>query len=901
LKQFPLYNTYQNSPQGQAPSAKSDVAWNLLDFSEKIAENPWELLNYGQVQANYLMALWGDIMLLNGLLPKFAELMTGIMAIVNYIIMTILTWLLECELLWALIRLILLMLIYAILAIEILTMAAIFLAVGETFNALGSLTGFNADYQVKWWAEMGKDTRIGYLSIDVFDYDVCVEGWVFWEYWNYFQLYIPSTDMDFGMDIAYGEPSTEPEAPTLHCGYIQIGPVNSTLFEFFTTYRDANADEPEYVKLHLIAPNGTETAYNMTSTSVFYDEDLCQFGVRYNITIDFNDMNTEQYFYYFTAKENTQQGYTVKFPYDHYCDPGPYLDITRSPDNPFPYLLYSYEEPYFGTAYDIFNFTVVGADFIENKLPNNVSFNALWNNGTIESFSMSAIDSYTFDVGSNSTARNITLTTYQASINFSQYIDITEKFLVRAYYQAEFADGDISILFDYSDEDGKKLWCEGPIILSEGGVGQGSVPEILGWKVEELRDDKTFYDGFIEDDFQKLNSPIGPITDNHILRFWVFVKDPDGDHRYHLEEEEFEFEPELVLTNLNDPENPLESIDMVWAGKGFGPYSDVDAYFVDVLPTGEYTYDHEEFESFDFTPGAWTFNFTVEDNEANKDNLGAESRIAMKKIWYTGSAKDTWNTMMNGYDASGNALDDLVPGAGIVSSVGVAVAYAAAGLLTRIGPKGRIASRLVSMGIAAVDLVNTMLGFTQLSNTTNTGALLGLAIGSIISSAGIAIANKIGTIKSKQLNLKLFSYDRLKGLGGVATIAFILQLIYALYNNPQLLASGDSAAISENWNDPLNINQYVNLPMEIIRLFLSTFALGIVLNMADTKKEAYNIGGKIVRQVSPVITITKYHVYFKTAISLLCVYSFMHKTGMFHLTNDYFHIEDITYSEYPNF
>ena len=51
--------------------------------------------------------------------------------------------------------------------------------------------------------------------------------------------------------------------------------------------------------------------------------------------------------------------------------------------------------------------------------------------------------------------------------------------------------------------------------------------------------------------------------------------------------------PKLSLKNC-DSVNPIESIDMVWAGKDYDPYPECDAYFIDVLPIGVYTYNYEK-------------------------------------------------------------------------------------------------------------------------------------------------------------------------------------------------------------------------------------------------------------------------------------------------------------------
>ena len=667
------------------------------------------------------------------------------------------------------------------------------------------------------------------------------------------------------------------------------------------------------------------------------DESSYMTGVEYNLTIDFQNMSTGQWFYYFTAQEDTQYEYSVKFPYDYYCEPGPYFDGNGYSEKTFPYLLYSYTDPNFGTESDNFNFTVVGADFFNNQIPEKVSLNTLLTNGSIIEFAMKPEDSYTFQTGYNTTARNITLTTYELTLNLSQYIDNNEIFLVRSYYKAEFANGNTSILFDYKENENEdelnsalKTWIMGPTIISGSQTGQGRAPKIVGWKVEELIDENVHLDLFSETDKLKANAPIGPLTSDNILRFWVFVSDPDGDHRDHLQEE-FEFEPELILSNLANPNTPLDGIKMAWAGKGFDPYPEVDAYFVDILPVGVYTYDYEDFEPFDFKPGAWTFNFSVNDNNENSANKRAITNIGTKKIWYIGSADQMWHTMMNGYDATGELLDNYFsenlnfPGASIIQSIGVMVGYGAAGFLTMTGERGRKIGRLIATGIAIYDLGNTLLGLGTLLTSDNTGALLGLALSSIISAAGLALVHKISTTKLKYLfevenNYesiigRQFNGNGLNSLGNIASMLFLIQFIYYLYTDPSSMFSlfgisniyGDINWDELNWADPEKVEALENfgkLPMQIIGLIFSTIALGAILNIAGSRDKdlmglegigatGYNIFPILSSsQINPVVKITKYHTIIKTVLSIACFISFMYQTGMFYMAGDLYYSDN---------
>ncbi|MFX1258526.1 MAG: hypothetical protein ACFFAN_11740 [Promethearchaeota archaeon] len=732
----------------------------------------------------------------------------------------------------------------------------------------------------------------------------------------------------------FAQPEEDPEPPTLHCGYSQVGATNSAKFNFYTTYRDNNADEPDYVKLYLVAPNGTEINYLMTANTEISEENLIQNGVEYNKTIDFENLGnrTGQWFYYFTAKEDSEQEYCVKYPNDHYCEPGPFFDVKRTPEKSFPYLLYSSINQYFGSENDDFNFTVVGGDFVDNKMPQNVSLNVLWNNGTIQSFLMDEADAYMFEVGVNSTARNITLTTYEISLNFDPYINVDEDgtFVVRSYYSAEFTDGNVSTLFNYhnnTEDEFVKTWFDDPTI-----VGQGSAPQIIGWNVEELTIERHYLETDpITNSIRELFVPIGPVCDEDIVRFMVFVYDPDGDHRYHYDEFEYVFEPELIFTNLDDPDNSLEPIKMAWAGKGHDPYPDVDAYFVDILPFGAYTYDYEDFYSFDFSPGMWTFNFSVTDFTDNTVNEMAKNLGRAKKLWYIGSTSQMWNTMINGYDGIGNlisnglSIDFNLPfGAGIIQSIGVTIAYMVAGGLTMLGKRGRMAGRIVATGIAGYDLLNTALAIYDLFNIGDTGALLGLALSSIISVVGLAIVHIISTTKAKTFfdldkgkiaKYKSFNGRGLEKLGNFAKIIFLIQLIFVFITNPRSLVSipgglGENEEawnwIEKNWMDPEARETLANLgklPMEILGLIFSTIALGSILNIASMKdknlldleneKNCINTKGNLFKELpfsnqpNPVIKIAKIHIYIKCFLTVASFVTFMVKSGMYHLAGDY--------------
>ena len=217
LKLIPFLCNYKNSPQSKRPAT----------FFETILKNIVDLI---ETAKDFMVSITEPITRIIQTIKKVAEHIAR--AILSFI----------GNLLYLLIRAALLILIYAMLALEILTMATIFEAIGLTFSTIGTIAGLGLDYNVQWWADYGKDTCIGSIGLNVFNNDISVEGWILWIYWKFFDLFIPYTDMSFDIEFMLTEQSATPEQPALHCGYSQIGPKNSKKFDFYTLYRDSNAD-----------------------------------------------------------------------------------------------------------------------------------------------------------------------------------------------------------------------------------------------------------------------------------------------------------------------------------------------------------------------------------------------------------------------------------------------------------------------------------------------------------------------------------------------------------------------------------------------------------------------------------------------------------------------------------
>ena len=783
-------------------------------------------------------------------------------------------------LIWIIIRTVLLILFYILLAIELLTTSLLILPIGLSLMVLGGLMGISSNWGLNWWVPYGQNTRIGHINIEMNEMSICIEMWINWIYWEFFDLYFPIPDMDYSMNTTLDDPSTTPEPPSFHCGYKQIGGINSTKFDFYTIYQDENGDPPEYIILYLIAPDGSETPYPMTNRTSYNDKYLHLTGIEYNITIDFANKIPGQWFYYFKAKEDSILSSNARWPTDYYCEPGPFISRDGKPEDFYRYFLLADIDPYSGSIAKNFDFMVVGADFLQNKIPNNVFLNVLWSDGTIQSFLMKCESSYTIEIGEDSTLRNATFTTYGNTLDFSKFIDIDDPFIIRSYYSAEFPDGNSSVLFDYYEDKfynndfnlTAKKWFDEPTLIPN---NPGGKPTIVGWKVEEVSK------RVLADSTSSSQVPIGPIIDEQFLRFWVFISDPNGDHLYHMNEYGYVLTPKLILKNC-DSANPIESIDMVWAGQNYDPYPDCDAYFIDMLPAGAYTHNYENFTLCDFGPGAWTFDFSITDHTFNVVNQRASNGGKSKKIWLIGSANQMWYTALNGYDMSGAYIDNIIPGAGVVVSIATTIAFISTAILS-MTKTGQIIARYISMGILAFDIINSFIGLGILLFSGDTGALLGMGLGALISAAGAALAHFMG-------NLNIGNWN---AIWKFSKYIFLVNLILSMICNPTILiktkiigfmilpGSGDEF----DWDLP-GEDMIRKVPSVLFNFFISILSLGAILNIAS--RACIGFTGNTPFIVNPVLKTIKYYTIFKIVISTLCIISFFIKMGMCHVIGDFY-------------
>lgn len=628
------------------------------------------------------------------------------------------------------------------LALEIAMTVPIFFGIGLALSALSSLSSLEADCDVKWWAEYSKDTKIGCLEFETGDFTIEVTSWIYWEYWKYFDLYYPVPDMEFDMgnimDILVQD-STHP--PTLHCGYNQIG--DSSKYDFVTTYTDWDNDPPEYVKLVLIDPEGGEHDYNMEENEGSYD-----IGVLYNITIDFEndfqDLNG-QWFYYFKTKENAEDygDLIVKQPANYSFEIGPYFGKNST------YLLYSsvYENSTqsiideFVWDFQLLNFTVSACDFAlaDNVDPEEVNMNILFPDGTIESIEMEeSYSEFSINPNTNSPFYDSQFTEYSVLLNLSEYYDFDENKaeIICYYFNASLSDGSHSNLYNANPENNNFTWYY--VLLKH---FESEKSWIVGYEVKELVWPRTWdsWENYGIEFFGAtagVNRVIQPICDEHVLRFTTWIVHSNGTHEEIYNKTGFEFKPVLTLWKVDNPSESFD-VEMAWAGYDTG--MNADEYFVEVLGDSHYTYVWEDISGLDneFGPGVWKFKVSVEDFNGNITNL-----YGSQKIWRTGSFQSMWNILWG--SPFTDEEDWLMNFFGIWRPIITSIGFIGAAALA-IAQKSP-ADRIFALGTTMFDIITRFVGLGAFLMKDDTGALLGLAMNSLLTGIMMLFVLELGSL-----------------------------------------------------------------------------------------------------------------------------------------------------------
>lgn len=777
--------------------------------------------------------------------------------------LTFLTFL--ANLLWTLIRAALIIVAYILLALEVLTISIIFLGIGVILDITSLFSGFDCKWGINWAIPYGVDTRIAFIQLDMEGYDVTVEAYITWTYWEYFDIFFPFLTMDSKvgslLEDTIGAGNNVSAPPELGCGYDHLGGLR---YDFHACYRQRpQGYAPNYVKLMLVSPSGIVYNYSMVETPS-QSFDTYYNWVRFNRTIDFGqefDFNERQgQWHYSFITQASVTNIITKWPEDGYAI-GPLFHDNRS------YFISSYLEPFSGYIDSVFNFTATGCDFLDGFTPEQVYLKILWPNETIITFPMNLAS--TFNYG------DLSFNTYSRTINFSTYIAIDKPTLLNHYFEAVFSDGSVSVMWDYQvidenteydeyTDEGEEFeyilcWFEGPLLKPKVS-GNNKPPIIWKWYVEDLTWNRLLND---ESGFQ----PLSPISDEFILRFWIYVEDPDGTHEHHWNNG-FEFVPKLNLINLDSPNEVVDKIDMKWTGGHYGPGPEgYDEYFIDLLGDGHYAYKYEQTSDLmkcNFTSGAWMFSFELADNQSH-----ITTECPYNKIWHIGSLENMKNTFFYGFP-NGIGVE------GIVGSIIISILYIVMAFLASIDdPKTQLAAQIIAGTLAVVDIVSNFIAFsTFVFSTNDMGSLIGLGFHMFVQSVGFLIALSL----SKD-SIGSFNFNFLNQFAGLMMILFVFDM------NDDIMGIGweeneEGISVPSQENDPPTLDQILGgYPMMIVS-FLSTI-IGLTTTLV-----LFSGAAKTGTGTEHIKTIVIIHTIISVLLSSLCFFAFFLKSGFFHIFYD---------------
>ncbi|MHA1932153.1 MAG: hypothetical protein ACW96X_06410, partial [Promethearchaeota archaeon] len=763
------------------------------------------------------------------------------------------------KLLWILIRVALIIISYILLGLELLTTSLIFVSIGlilSSFNTLSCKWGL--DFAIPY----SENKTIAFIDLTMSDYNISIEAYIEWIYWEFFDIYFPllkmNTDQASMLDKISDVSSVESSPPELACGWVHVEDLK---YDFHVDYRQRpEGYPPEYVKLILVSPQSKEEFEYLMEVSPEQQFDNYYNFVRFNYTVDFKDFDLEErqgQWYYCFISEASVINTTSRWPYAGYAV-GPLIDDLRY------YFISSYLEPRSGTIVDEFTFSAMGGDFIDNFIPDIVRLNILWPNNTIQSFNMEQSSTFTLN--------ETDLITYEKTLKFSNSLIIDRRVELKYNFEAVFQDGKVAVLWDskvidvntYIDDDlnnytYEKCWFEGPIIYPLYSSEYDS-PIIRDWYIEDLTWDRVL-------SRESADRVLNPVSDEFILRFYVYVEDPDGSHEDHYING-YEIIPKLLLTNLNNPENPLEPIDMRWTGGNYGPGpKEYDEYFVDIIGSGYYAYkyeNHSDLIKCNFGPGAWNFSFQVIDDQSH-----TVLENSNKKIWHIGSFENMKNTLFYGHP-TGSGIG------GLFGSIITTIAYISMAVLASCkNPALQTAAQIIAAGLLIVDLsvnIFSLIKFTF--ETEDTGSILGLGFNLLIKSCGFIIALALSKNDVGRIN-----FNFLSSFASITTALMLLNLWNQFTSSNMEVDENGDIILAESDSNPSFDTLLGGYPSMLISFLTSI--IGLTTSLFITSGYAKFGGGG--DGVSKVIV---FHTILSFVMSILCIFMFLDKSGYFHVAND---------------
>jgi len=378
------------------------------------------------------------------------------------------------DLLWLIARAALLVFVYICLAFEFFFISLEILTLGIPLLIMSQFSDFGVNLGLKFSFEYGLDILAGYLLLENSNNDISIQKFIVWNYWDYFDLYIPwivsktllgdaiiseeREDIFGNTETVEGDPYDNPISeiqaqPILFNNtYVQL---STNEYAFRVTYKDVNFNSPDQnygVRLHLIAPNGTAFEYigmNCEESSPDYTSAL---GVNFSVTVDMSIHNTGLWHYYFSTKDGNDGNMTV-FPNNGYFI-GPTTVNTT-------YFLFQERVTtssfYFeteGWANEDFNFYVSWWDMVEYTAPENVYLCLVPANNTLDTgvSKTSGIQRFLMQpVSGNPNYSNPV--EYKKVLNFDALgYERAQLGYFSYYFEAKVINGNFTYGFDYNEE-----------------------------------------------------------------------------------------------------------------------------------------------------------------------------------------------------------------------------------------------------------------------------------------------------------------------------------------------------------------------------------------------------------------------------------------------------------------
>ena len=783
LRYIPWYCNFKNSEQGEEPK-------NFLEF-------------WAEAFVGTILSIGFFFYMIGMTIVQFFTQV--IEAVLGEILMEILSFL--ALMLWLIIRAVLLIVFYILLAFEIIATIAIVVPMGVALMAIGAFAGWSVNWGVNVIFPYAKDTRIGHISIIGPQMNLNYESWVRWQYWEFFDMYIPIPEMTFDLgDIAETLSSGDEVPSSLNCGFKMIQ--GTQKYDFTAVYVDANGEAPSYMKLHLLSPSGIESEYNMQMNPDLDDVEwrdpaiskaMYKGGVLYNKTLNFSTLEQGQWFYYLAtsnANDPDETRYPETIPYTigpsliNYKD---YLSVSFAGvevwDNKFT------------------NFTVVGYEYETGVYPDPdvVDLILILPDGSFTSIEMASVESFVIPDDPNEQNypyANMQGTEYFVSVNMSDYYDFNEKSAnVGYFFSASLTGGYNSILLDSgvsstdmyfsSDDD----FFDKPFEMYVRAIDKEK-PQIVSYRVSELTSERVWVYEDVKDFRFGQNSLISVFSED-ILRIEAWVRDEQGTHEeiWVQTPDNFTFVPQVTL-NKGSKE---ETYDMMWMG--YDEEMEADMYYVDINGFGEYSYDWKvdqdtgkgDWIDTSFGPGTWSMQFSVEDNDINMGTL-----MAHHEIRHSGSIISFLDTMWGGYgrqhvyDDEGNLAAGALNLFTIVRPYITFGGFVAASLVEFIGRRASAdsgpttAAHWIALGISGVTVVTDALAkFASLQSYADKndpmgmlGGVLNMAISlsfMIITKSIMGLKNPLRPADTSDMDEFLY---KSKSVGG--TFSKIFQIFAAL-------------------------------------------------------------------------------------------------------------------------